>query len=190
VGRLIVEQVVTADGYTQDVDGGIDFFVAESEVSGDDQEQLAMLESVDAIVLGANTYRMFAQYWPTVTPDEELVAEPINRLPKHVVSNSLDRAPWGDDEAQVEPGDGAESVRALKARYPGDLIVWGSLTLVDSLFEAGLVDVLRVRIVPKLIGDGRSVAPATLAQTPLELTASQVHTSGQITLQYAVKTTT
>jgi dihydrofolate reductase len=186
MGRLIVEQIVTADGYTQDANGSIDFFVGSSEVSGDDREQLAMLESVDAIVLGANTYRMFAQYWPTVTPDQELVAEPINRLPKHVVSNTLDDAPWGDSEAVVEHGDGVESVRALKERYPGDLIVWGSLTLVDSLFEAGLVDVLRVRVVPKLIGAGRGIAPATLAPTPMKLTSTQVHPSGQITLQYAV----
>ncbi len=116
---------MTADGYTQDTDGGIDFFIADAIVSGDDREQLVMMQSVDAIVLGAATYRMFAEYWPTVTPDDEPVAEPINRLPKHVVSNTLDRAPWGDGEAVVERGDGVESIRALKERYAGDLIVLG-----------------------------------------------------------------
>jgi dihydrofolate reductase len=186
MGRLIVEQVVTADGYTQDANGSIDFFIADAIVSGDDREQLVMMQSVDAIVLGAVTYRMFSQYWPNVTPDAEPIAEPINRLPKHVVSNTLDRAPWGDDVAEVERGDGVESIRALKTRYSGDLIVWGSLTLVDDLFAAGLVDVLRLRIVPRLLGEGRSIAPASLGLTSLELTGSQVHPGGQVTLQYAV----
>jgi dihydrofolate reductase len=190
MGKLIVEQVVTADGYTQDTGGGIDFFIADAIVSGDDQEQLVMMQGVDAIVLGAATYGMFSQYWPNVTPDEEAIAEPINRLPKHVVSNTLDRAPWGDQEAELERGDGADSIRALKDRYAGDLIVWGSLTLADALFEAGLVDVLRLRIVPRLLGEGRGIAPASLGLTNLELTGSQVHPGGQVTLQYAVQPAT
>jgi dihydrofolate reductase len=190
MGRLIVEQVVTADGYTEDTEGSIDFFIADAIVSGDDREQLVMMQSVDAIVLGANTYRMFSEYWPNVTPDTEPIAEPINRLPKHVVSNTLDRAPWGEDEAQVERGDGVESVRALKSRYSGDLIVWGSLTLVDDLFTANAVDVLRLRIVPRLLGAGRSIAPAAIGLTDLELTGSQVHPGGQVTLQYSVNPAT
>ena len=186
MGRLIVEQIITVDGYAQDADGGIDFFQATDEIDALDQEQLAMLESVEAIVLGADTYRIFAEYWPTASPDDEPVAEPINRLAKHVVSNTLESAPWGDGEIEIERGDGVESVRALKQRYSGDLIVWGSLTLVDSLLAAGLVDVLRLRIVPKLLGAGRGISPATLGLTDLELTASQVHPRGQVTLQYAV----
>jgi dihydrofolate reductase len=186
MGRLIVEQIVTVDGFAEDADGGISFFVAGKSVSGDDREQLAMLESVDAMVLGATTYRMFSAYWPNVTPDEELVAEPIARMAKHVVSNTLESAPWGDAEIEIERGDGAESVRALKQRYSGDLIVWGSLTLADALFEAGLVDVLRLRIVPKLLGSGRGTTPASLALTELELSGSEVHEGGAVTLQYAV----
>ena len=39
------------------------------------------------------------------------------------------------------------------------IVVWGSLTLADALFEAGLVDELRLRVVPVLIGEGRSFTP-------------------------------
>ena len=64
------------------------------------------------------------------------MAEPINRLPKFVVSNTLTRCPWGDGDVEILRGDGAEAAAALKERYAA-IVVWGSLTLADSLFEAG-----------------------------------------------------
>jgi dihydrofolate reductase len=190
MGRLIVEQIVTADGFAADSDGGMKFIP--TTVTDDyeiDTEQLEMLRTVDAIVLGATTYRMFADYWPTASVKEDPVAEPINRLPKHVVSNTLDRAPWGDGEITVERGDGVASVRALLAHYSGDVIVWGSLTLADALLAAGAVDVLRLRVVPRLIGSGRGISPANLEMTDLTLTATHSHASGQVTLQYDVAPT-
>jgi dihydrofolate reductase len=190
MGRLIVEQIVTADGFAADSDGGMKFIADNyTHDQGVDVEQLELLRGVDAIVLGATTYRMFADYWPTVSVDVDPVAEPLNRLPKHVVSNTLDRAPWGDGEIEIARGDGVESVRALHARYPGDVIVWGSFTLTDALFAAGAVDILRLRVVPRLIGSGRGISPAALAMTDLTLTATHPHAGGQVTLQYDVNPT-
>lgn len=193
MGRLIVEQIVSADGYAADADGGIGFFEVSPEVAGDatvdggpgpiDREQLDWLAGVDAILLGANTYRMFADYWPTADPAVEPVAEPIARLPKHVVSNSLDRAPWGDGEIEVLRGDAAASVARLKQRFDAT-VVWGSLQLADALFTSGLVDELRLRIVPVLIGTGRSFTPAGLGQCTLALDHAVTHPSGHVTLHY------
>ncbi len=194
MGRLIVEQIVSADGYAAGPDGGIGFFAVSPEVGGDpdsgagaiDREQLAWLEGVDAILLGANTYRMFAAYWPTADPRVEPVAEPISRLPKHVVSNTLERAPWGDGEIEVLRGDAATSVAQLKERFDA-IVVWGSLQLADALFEAGLVDELRLRIVPVLIGAGRSFTPAGLGQRALELDHAMTHPSGHVSLHYRLR---
>jgi dihydrofolate reductase len=186
MGRLTVEQIVSVDGYAADADGGIEFFEAVDEVDSNDEDQLEFLKDVDAILLGANTYRMFAGYWPDADPATERVAEPINRLPKFVVSNSLDRAPWGDGEIEILRGDGAESVGALKDRYR-HIIVWGSLTLADALFEAGLVDQLRLRLVPVLIGEGRSFTPERLGERRLALDHSVAHKTGHVTLAYVVR---
>lgn len=91
-----------------------------------------VLAGVAAIVFGATTYRMFADYWPTRDPAEQPVATPLNSLPKHVVSSSLEAAPWGElDPVTIERGDGAEVVARLRDRYTGDLIIWGSFTLTD-----------------------------------------------------------
>jgi dihydrofolate reductase len=194
MGRLIVEQIVSVDGYAAEADGGLGFFEAVPEFAHDedpvagpiDREQLAWLEQVDAILLGANTYRMFAAYWPAADPAVEPVAEPIARLPKHVVSNSLERAPWGDGEIEVLSGDAAASVSVLKERFDAT-VVWGSLRLADTLFEAGLVDELRLRVVPVLIGAGRSFTSDRLGQRPLELDHAVTHPSGHVSLHYRLR---
>ncbi|MGH8203142.1 MAG: dihydrofolate reductase family protein, partial [Steroidobacteraceae bacterium] len=58
-----------------------------------DEQQIRLLASVRAIVLGRRTYGMFASYWPDADPAQEPVAAPINATPKYVVSNTLDAAP-------------------------------------------------------------------------------------------------
>ena len=186
MGRLTVEQITSVDGYAADANGGIGFMEAVDDLAPNDADQLEFLKDVDAILMGANTYRMFAGYWPKADPAVELVAEPINRLPKYVVSNTLDAAPWGDGEIDILRGDGAEATAALKERH-AHIIVWGSLKLADALFEAGLVDHLRLRILPVLIGAGRSFTPDRLGERRLALDHTVSYPSGFATLAYEVR---
>src|SRR5688500_18123392 len=95
MGKIIVEQVVIADGFAAGVDGNIEFFEGGRTLAEMEPEQLELLAHVDAIVLGAATYKMFVAYWPTADPMVERVATPINTLPKHVFSSKLTAAPWG-----------------------------------------------------------------------------------------------
>ncbi|WP_395245134.1 dihydrofolate reductase family protein [Agromyces sp. MMS24-K17] len=184
MGRLILEQIVSADGYAADAEGGIDYFGSVDRLNADDHDQLALLETVDRIVLGRATYEMFAAYWPAADAEVERVAVPIARLPKHVVSTTLDRAPWGDDEIGIlRDLDAVAELRELD----GSTIVWGSLDLADDLLRAGLVDVLRLRILPVLIGAGRSFTPGDLGERRLAFHHAVEHPGGQVTLQYEVR---
>jgi dihydrofolate reductase len=185
MGRLTVEQIVSVDGYAAEPDGGMRFVEAASEGNPNDADQLEFLRDVDAILLGATTYRMFAGYWPTADPELEVVADTINRLPKFVASNTLEDAPWGDGSIDILRGDAATTVPELKDRFD-HVIVWGSLTLADALFEAGLVDSLRLRVVPALIGEGRSFTPPTLGERRLELKRAVPMDSGHVGLTYDV----
>jgi len=186
MGKLIIEQIVSADGYAAEPNGGIGFFESEvASINEADGDQLRMLESVRAIVLGRTTYRMFADYWPDADPAAEPVAVPLNAIPKYVVSNTLSDAPWGRHApAQVLRGDGVDSVRALRSRIDGNLVVWGSLSLADALLRAGEVDLLRLRIVPRLISAGRSFTPNDLGQRELLLEHSKAYPRGFVVLQY------
>jgi len=187
MGKVIVEQIVSADGYAEDADGGIGYFANAAWINGADGEQLRMLSSVAAIVLGARTYRMFADHWPTADPAVEPVATPIRQLPKFVVSSSLESAPWGtSDSAELLRGDGVAAVRGLRHRFTGDLIIWGSLTLSDALLRAGEVDVLRLRVLPMLLGRGRSFAPSDLGWRRLTLATAQAFSGDLVVLEYGL----
>lgn len=187
MGKLIVEQIVSADGYAEDADGGIGFFENAVWVNEVDTEQLRMLAGVSAIVFGARTYRMFTDYWPAADPAAEPVATPINRLPKFVVSSTLASAPWGTrDSVEILGGDPAAAIRALRKRFDGHLILWGSLSLSDALLRAGEVDVLRLRVLPLLLGSGRSFTPPDLGLRGMSLASARPFGSGLVVLEYAL----
>ncbi len=186
MGKVIVEQIVSADGYAEDADGGIGFFANADWINDADTEQLRMLSGVAAIVFGARTYRMFADYWPSADPVAEPVATPIMKLPKFVVSSTLESAPWGTTgSAEILRGDGVAAVRGLRHRFTGNLIVWGSLSLSDALLRAGEVDVLRLRVLPVLLGRGRSFAPSDLGLRRLSLTTAKSFARGLVVLEYS-----
>jgi dihydrofolate reductase len=189
MGKIIVEQIVSADGHAEDADGGIGFFANADWINDADTEQLRLLSSVDAIVFGARTYRMFADYWPAADPAADPVAEPVARpimaLPKFVVSSTLETAPWGPaDEAEILRGDGVAALRGLRQRFAGNLIIWGSLSLSDALLRAGQVDVLRLRVLPLLTGGGRCFAPRGLGLRRLTLASARSFAQGLVVLEY------
>ncbi len=187
MGTITLDQIVSADGFAAAPDGSLAFVDAVDAVEGDrtDASQLRWLETVDAILLGRATYEMFASYWPTADPAVDAVAGPIARLPKHVVSATLDRAPWGDGEAEVLRDGAVAAARTMRERY-ASTVVWGSLDLADALLAEGLVDELRLRIVPVLIGEGRGCTPASLGQRRLTLRDVERHATGHVTLAYGV----
>ncbi|SEB87428.1 Dihydrofolate reductase [Nocardioides exalbidus] len=189
MGTITVDQIVTADGFAAESDGGLSFFgafdPALAEDGRTDHGQLAWLETVDAMLLGRRTYEMFSSYWPTPASDGDEVAGWINAAPKHVVSSTLDAAPWGDHPAAELHRDPVAAVADLRERY-GSVVVWGSLDLTDALFTAGEVDVLRLRTVPVVIGSGRSFVPASLGSQRLALDGSTTQVTGHVATSYRV----
>lgn len=190
MGELTIEQLVSVDGVVADPDGGMRFVEATTPAGDDltDRSQIDFIEGVDAILLGRKTYEMFAGYWPTADPQREGVAPYINRLPKLVLSSTLDAAPWGDTAAEIvrpAPGGVAAVVGLIEERY-AHVVVWGSLQLCDELLLTGLVDHVRLRTVPALAGQGRRFAPAGLDHTTLRHEQTVVVPSGHVTTSYAI----
>jgi dihydrofolate reductase len=104
--NVILQEFVTLDGLAAGPNDSVDFVPASTR--GDQafgREQLALMDSIDAILLGRVTYQMFAGYWPQVTEgDDKLFADKINATPKIVFSNSLEQAPWGKWEVRGSSG--------------------------------------------------------------------------------------
>jgi dihydrofolate reductase len=85
-------------------------------------------------LLGRQTYENLASYWPNASEEEQVVAKPLNSLPKHVATTTL-HEPLEWEHSSVLQGDVAEAVTALKKEDGGDLHVIGSPQLVQTLIE-------------------------------------------------------
>lgn len=186
--RVIVQELVSADGFVADTSGELDFFEAVSDYREVDQENLLMLGGVDTILLGAATYRTFVEYWPTA--DDELVAFLVNAIPKTVFSSTLDEAPWGEHRpATVHSGSAVDHVRDLRGQTGGNIMLWGSISVVQSLLAAGLVDEVQLRVIPVALGAGRSLFAANGGPYQLALADATAFESGIVSLRYEVART-
>jgi dihydrofolate reductase len=175
--RLIFQEYVSLDGYAAGPDDSLDFF---STVDGQsDDDNLGLFESVDTMVLGATTYRLFVDYWPTAT---DPLAPRLNALRKVVVSSTLSSAPWGEWEPGEIVSDGVTGVAALKAEQGKDIVLWGSISLFHSLLTAGLVDEVQLRVCPVVLGEGKSVFPS--GQFAMELIDAGAWATNGVLLRY------
>jgi len=114
------------------------------------------LMAAGALLLGRVTYDGFAAVWPTID-DPEGFARRINSLPKHVASRTLASADWNN--STIVQGDLIEEVRKLREQDGGDVLIYGSASLVHQLVPHDLVDEFRLMIYPIVLGRGIRLFP-------------------------------
>jgi dihydrofolate reductase len=189
MGQLVVQEFVSADGFAADANNEFTSYeLLDGGTAEFDRSQLKWLETVDAMVLGANTYRMFVEYWPTPASKDEIITPALNGLRRVVFSSRLTSAPWGDmPEAAVESGDAIEAIRRLKSETDGDIVVWGSLTLAGTFLAAGEVDQVRLVVMPIAIGAGRGVFPPEQGPNLLDRQSATTYDQGLVELVYALR---
>jgi dihydrofolate reductase len=141
---------------------------------------VGILERTDALLLGRNTYEIFASYWPKVTDPNDPVAASLNKAHKHVVTTRGGLS-WGP--ATAVSGELASEIKKLKASFSGELQVHGSARLARSLLEAGLVEVLNLVVAPVILGEGKRLFGAKDAGA-WSLVSSQKTGSGLLLNRY------
>jgi dihydrofolate reductase len=136
-------------------------------------------------LLGRGTYEIFAAHWPTAPQDQQVLAEPLNSLPKYVVSTTLEE-PLAWSNSVLLRDDVGSTVRSLKAEDGKDLHVIGSPGLVQSLLALDLVNELQLMIDPLVVGGGKRLFFDDATHRPLRLLHSEVTSTGAIIVTYAV----
>jgi dihydrofolate reductase len=191
--RVIANEWITLDGVVQspsyadeDVTGGFCHGGWHSRYF-DDLSMNWVIENVrgaGGYLLGRGTYEIFAAHWPDAPQDQQVLAGPLNALPKYVASTTLEE-PLGWRNSRLLGGDIGAAVRALKAQEGKDLHVIGSPGLIQTLITLGLLDELRLMIDPVLVGGGKRLFRDDGALRPLRLVGSQVTSMGAIIATYA-----
>ncbi len=138
-----------------------------------------VIAAQDAVLLGRRTYDDWAAFWPT--SDIEPFSSFINGVQKFVVTSTPPEQQWPKTEV-VEDGLG-DFVVELKQQPGGDIGIHGSISLTQSLLEAGLVDELRLVIAPALHIHGRKLFD-TGRPWRLSLTRSVASPTGYLLLDY------
>lgn len=183
----VLQEFVTLNGLATGPYDSVDFVPAST--SGDQafgREQMAFFDAIDTIVLGRVTYQMFAGYWPNVTEgDEKPFADKMNSTPKIVFSQTLDRAPWGPfDEARIIRTPAAQEMAKLK-RQPGkNMVIWGSISLAQSLISERLIDEYRLVICPLVLSSGRPLFSESVGMMEMKLLDTKPLDRGAVSLTY------
>jgi dihydrofolate reductase len=115
--------------------------------------RLAVYSEPARLVLGAATYRLFAEMLSTVsdpTPLDPWVGK-LHNLPTTVVSTTL-QEPLDWPDATIANGDALDVVAQLKNESDVPLRSHGSLAMNRALLAAGLVDRVQVTLFPVITG--------------------------------------
>jgi len=163
--KLINSAFVSIDGVTEDPRSWAIF----DSSAGD--EAVQAFRQFDGMLFGRGTYEYFADVMPSQTGP---YADAINEIRKYVFSSSLERADWNNSTI-IRDGDVVATVRSLKGRDGGDLMMYGQGRLSRTLLEHDLVDELRFSVHPVFVG----------GQTrPLKLIGASPAPSGVVALTY------
>ncbi|WP_371615521.1 dihydrofolate reductase family protein [Streptomyces sp. NBC_00454] len=185
--RIVISEFISLDGVVQapggqgeDDDNGFahggwshPFFDAEV-VGGAFAE---VTTKAEALLFGRRTWQTMAGAWPERAGDP--FADQMNSIPKYVVSATLGESDLTWNNTTLIPGaDAVARIRELHGADGGDLVVMGSPTLVRTLLSEGLVDELRLMVMPVLVGGGKSIFPEDGGLRPLELVSSVTASTG------------
>ncbi len=186
--KLILQEWLSLDGFTADQNGKLDFFTSSELNKYSDYDVLKFMDNIDTLLLGRVTYELFADFWPNTTNDTEVIADKLNSTEKFIVSNSITKAPWGKwPEAKIIKGDVANEIRNLKGRPGKNIVLWGSISLAQSLIKENLIDEYHLRICPTAIGAGKPLFPNVADYINLRLIECKKYDSGLILLHYEPK---
>lgn len=170
MGKIVITTNATLDGVVEDPDGkegsdrgGWFYRFGEADVPAWDVLSTQQAQAAEALLLGRRTETWFGtRERPGAWADRTLA------MPKYVVSTTSDEPAWPN--STVLNGDAVAQISELKAKLDGEILVYGSYTLLRILIDHRLADELRLCVFPVLLGSGRRLFDDLAEACPVRLT--------------------
>jgi dihydrofolate reductase len=183
VAKLISTLFISADGVAE-IDPAWHFRYFDENMGRAVTEDYA---TSDVLLIGRETYDSFAGAWPereSAGGDDAPMAKQLGDLRKVVVSRQPLEFTWRQSE--LLDGDLVDAVTALKAD-PGikGVLIPGSISVVQQLLAAGLVDELRLLVHPVAARKGRRLFDEGDEVYHLSVLKTEVYPTGVIRVIYA-----
>ncbi|MGW4067584.1 dihydrofolate reductase family protein [Nocardia grenadensis] len=178
MGTIAVHEFVSLDGSYEDPS-----FTFEFGFDPQMGETLAAITgAAKAILLGRNTFEMFAPAWSTRTVDDDPGAPFFNDTVKYVVGAQEPQVEWANSVTlgAYDP----DRIRTLKDEIDGIIYISGSGTLVRALLADGLVDDLHLFVYPIALGKGEKLFTDGVDATKFALKGHDVYANGVLHLDY------
>src|SRR5215475_2834480 len=182
--KLSISTLVSLDGVIQDPGGfgeteqggwGNPYFSEDAQ-----QDALEHLQASDYFLIGRVTYEVLHKSWAGIKGGPYL--DRMNEIRKLVASSTLSGPlEWN---ATVITGDVAAEIARLKQESGGDIEVYGSATLVQTLMRHNLIDEYRIHVHPVVLGGGTQLFPQGGVPATLRLAGTRTLDSGVVSLTY------
>jgi dihydrofolate reductase len=189
--RIVMFNRVSADGCFAAADGGLGWVVPEPEL---DRASAGSLGGAGTILFGRRTYEMFESFWPHAVdqdphapgqhaPEMRAMAEWINDATKLVFSRTRTEVTWRNSQifSELDP----RAIEALKSQPGGDIMLFGSGSIVSQLTEHGLIDEYHLIVGPLFLGNGRPLLGDVANHVKLDLLEATAYPAGNVKLRYA-----
>ena len=196
MGRVVVFEALSLDGVMQgparpdeDTSGGFQqggWAVPYSDPVAQAEMGKRMTRR-GALLLGRRTYEDFYRVWPNRKDNPH--TEVLNRTMKYVASRTLERPlPWMN--STLLRGDAEDTVARLKAGFDGVVAFLGSVVLVRSLLQRGMVEDLVLSFLPVTLGSVKRLFPEPGVFAKFQLVESVATTTGVVIATYRLSDST
>ena len=193
MSKVIVSNLMTVDGYVAGPGGDVMALPFDDSFSG---HNLGLMQAAGTLLYGATTYAGMRDYWPSILDDESQpqlerdIAQRNDEMEKLVVSDSLtsdDTGPWKETTTIIGRAEAHDRIAERRRDDTDDLLTFGSITLVNDLLAAGLVDELQVLVGAGVLIDGVPAFSQLPTQTLRLAEARQLPDSNTALLRYVLE---
>lgn len=181
--KVILCLAVSFDGLIEGPNGELDWIVFGKDGGS---ALTSFIEEIDTVLYGRISYEMWGN--PEITDASSEFGKDfygkLASMDRYVFSTTRDMF---DGSPTVVTDDAEHLVAHLKSQPGKNIWLYGGASLITTFMNEGLVDELRLAIMPSIIGEGKPLFQNIRNRTDLTLVSVQPSESGVLDVTYKTK---